>query len=89
MKGMKHFILLFSAVFLFSSIMVPTVSAKEQAQKIPKEIVNEEDFEPVNNVLSAVENLPEDVYAQDEEATTEWLSRETGYEVYVDGQGMV
>ncbi|WP_157796160.1 hypothetical protein [Bacillus xiapuensis] len=35
MKGMKHFIFLLSAVFLFSSITVPTVSAKEQAQKIP------------------------------------------------------
>lgn len=89
MKRMKYLILFLSAVFLFSSIMVPTVSAKEQAQNIPEEIVNEEDFEPVNKVLSAIEKLPEDVYAQGEQATVEWLSQETGYEVYVDDNGMV
>lgn len=80
----KSFFFILTFVFLFSSLILPSLFASADENDIPSLITDEEEFEPVINVLSAVEELPNDVIDQSPEKIVNWLSEKTGYTVYIN-----
>lgn len=80
----KSFLCILTIFFLFSSLVLPSSFASAQEISNPDSITIEEDFEPVIDVLSSIEDIPDDVISQGPEATVNWLSEKTGYRVYID-----
>ncbi len=82
-------LLFFTLVFLFSSVTPTFASAKNKKNEEGMsygeiEEASVKDFEVKENILLAIENLPDETIKQGPEEVAAYFSEETGYYVYVD-----
>ncbi|WP_061860206.1 hypothetical protein [Priestia megaterium] len=74
----KKIILMLTAFTLaFSSLGLVSIASAEETENPEDATFENEDFDQVETVLSAIENIPDEVVEQGEEQTVQWLREQT------------